>query len=139
MDNLNRSRAYTLIIACTLVVVPVHGYAATTASTHAALLAPLKAFATTAAETRVPFRVDRGVIVFQARINGEGPFDFAFDPGAQGVLTSVAASPLGLKSGSTATIRSLRIGSAELQNVPLPVYAGDAADIFRTSPNEPGI
>ncbi|HEX5274415.1 MAG TPA: hypothetical protein VFW34_04000 [Candidatus Rubrimentiphilum sp.] len=90
-------------------------------------------------ETRVPFRIDRGVIVFQARVNDRGPFDFTFDPGAQGVLTSVAANPLGLKSGSTAKVQSLRIGDAEIHNVSLPVYAGSPADVFAASPGEPAI
>lgn len=92
-----------------------------------------------AAETRVPFRVDHGVIVFEARMNGRGPFDFVFDPGAQGALTSAAAVPLGLKSGTQTKVRSLRIGGAEIQNVPLPVYAGNPADIFQASPHEPPI
>ncbi len=93
----------------------------------------------TVSETRVPFRVDHGVIVFEARINGRGPFDFVFDPGAQGALTSVAAVPLGLKSGAQTKVRSLRIGGAEIQDVPLPVYAGTSADIFQAGPNEPRI
>ncbi len=97
------------------------------------------AAAQNAAETKVPFHIDRGVIVFQASMNGRGPFDIVFDPGAQGVLTSVAAVPLGLKAGATAKIQSLRIGDIEFRDVPLPVYEGDPADIFKPSPNEPAV
>jgi hypothetical protein len=92
-----------------------------------------------AAATRVPFRVDRGVIVFEARINGQGPLDIVFDPGAQGVLTGAAAARLRLTSGSQTNVASLRIGDAELRNLTLPVYAGDPSDIFRAGPNQPPV
>lgn len=100
----------------------------------AALQTPLEVFA-----ARVPFRVVRGVVVFEARIDGRGPFDFTFDPGANDVLTNIAAVSLGLKSTSQTRVRSLRIGDAEIRDIPLPVYVGNPADIFQTLPNEPPI
>lgn len=128
MDDVSRSCLRAAALAALLVVTPLYAFAA-----------PASDNAKATAETRVPFRIDRGVIIFEARVNGRGPFKFVFDPGAQGVLTNVAADQLGLNSGSLAKVRSLRIGGVELQDVPLPVYAGDPADIFRASPNEPRV
>ncbi|HET9392444.1 MAG TPA: hypothetical protein VFO29_02805 [Candidatus Rubrimentiphilum sp.] len=83
-----------------------------------------------ASSTQVPFTLDKGVIVFQARINGQGPFAFTFDPGAQGVLTSVAAVRLGLTPGKMANVGRLEVGGAEIDNIALPVYAGNPTDLF---------
>jgi hypothetical protein len=83
-----------------------------------------------ASSAQVPFSLDKGVIVFQARINGQGPFAFTFDPGAQGVLTSVAALPLGLKPGKMANVGRLEVGGAQIDNIALPVYAGNSTDLF---------
>jgi len=90
-------------------------------------------------EARIPFRIDRGVIIFQALINGGGPYSFVFDPGAQGALTRFAAGKLGLPASDPAQRMSLRIGDAEIANLPLPVYPGDPADIFAGDPNAPPI
>ena len=89
--------------------------------------------------TRVPFRIDRGVIVFQALINGGGPYSFVFDPGAQGALTTFAAGKLGLSASAAPPRMSLRIGEAVLSKLLLPVYPGDPADIFAGDPNAPPI
>jgi hypothetical protein len=111
--------------------------AASPLSTQAPLLGHVAA--QTAQRTRVPFRIERGVIVFQALINGAGPYSFVFDPGAGGALTTFAAGKLGLPASAPAKRLSLRIGDAEIANLPLPVYPGDPADIFAGDPNAPPI
>ena len=80
--------------------------------------------------TNIPFSLDKGVIVFNAKVNGHGPFAFTLDPGAQGALTTVASRPLGLKPGTMATVGRLNVGDAEIDNIALPVYAGKPTDLF---------
>jgi hypothetical protein len=80
--------------------------------------------------TKIPFSVDKGVIVFSASLNGHGPFAFVFDPGAQGVLTSTVAHPLRLKVGTMTNVRRLRVGEGEIDNIALSVYGGRATDLF---------
>lgn len=92
-----------------------------------------------ASDTRIPFRTDRGVIVFEAFVNGQGPLSFVFDPGAGGALTTTGASRLGINTGSKPQPLTVRIGDAEIQNVALPVYQGDPADIFRGDSDQPPI
>lgn len=80
--------------------------------------------------TRIRIFVDKSVIVFNAMVNGKGPFAFVFDPGAQGVLTSEAAGPLGLTRGAMADVASVRVGDASIAHLPLPVYAGKPTDLY---------
>ena len=80
--------------------------------------------------TTLPIALDHGVTIFNASVDGKGPFAFTFDPGAQGVLTSVAATPLGLAAGKMTQVRSIRLGGASIDDVDLPVYAGAATDLF---------
>jgi hypothetical protein len=87
----------------------------------------------------VPISVDHGVIVFNATIDGRGPFAFTFDPGAQGVLTTVASVPLGLTTGKMHHVKTIQMGIASIDDIDLPVYAGAATDLFpqRTSGLQP--
>ncbi len=87
-------------------------------------------FLNRATETTIPFSLDKGVIVFDARLNGLGPFSFTFDPGAQGALTSIVSRPLGLRIGKMTNVRHVRIGDAEIDNISLPVYGGKPTDSF---------
>ena len=80
--------------------------------------------------TTVPIALDHGVTIFSAAVNGKGPFAFTFDPGAQGVLTSVVAAPLGFTAGKMTQVRSIRIGAASIDHIEVPVYAGPSTDIF---------
>ncbi len=80
--------------------------------------------------TSLPFDVERGVIVFRAAIDDKGPFDFTFDPGAQGVLTTTAAGPLGLTPGTMVHLESIQVGEARIDELDVPVYAGSPSDIF---------
>jgi hypothetical protein len=82
------------------------------------------------ASARIPFSVDKGVIVLNVRVDGKGPFAFTFDPGAQGALTSVASVQLGLKAGKMANVRRLQVGDAEVDDIALPVYGGRPIDLF---------
>jgi hypothetical protein len=81
--------------------------------------------------TSVPFEVERGIIVFQARLNGKGPFDFVFDPGALGRLTSVVSRPLGFRAERLASIARLRVGAAEIAHIDINVFGGNPSDIFK--------
>lgn len=87
-----------------------------------------------------PFELDHGVIVFSATVNGRGPFAFTLDPGAQGVLTKVAAEPLGFAVGQMHRVQTIRIGEAEISGIDLPVYGGSPSDLFtRRSAGRPAI
>jgi hypothetical protein len=83
-----------------------------------------------AMSTRIPFSLDKGVVVFNASVNGQGPFPFTFDPGAQGALTSAVSGRLGLKPNTMANVSLLRVGDAEISDIALPVYGGKPTDLF---------
>ncbi|HKW44160.1 MAG TPA: hypothetical protein VJN22_00800 [Candidatus Eremiobacteraceae bacterium] len=78
----------------------------------------------------VPISIDHGVTIFSATIGRQGPFAFTFDPGAQGVLTTVASSRIGLAPGAMHRVRTIRIGDAEIDDIDLPIYGGAATDLF---------
>lgn len=82
------------------------------------------------ARAAVPISVDHGVTVFDATIDGHGPFAFTFDPGAQGVLTTVASTPLGLAIGKMNRMKTIQLGAASIEAIDLPAYAGAATDLF---------
>ncbi|HET9341938.1 MAG TPA: hypothetical protein VFO25_03335 [Candidatus Eremiobacteraceae bacterium] len=82
------------------------------------------------AQASVPISVDHGVTVFDARIDGRGPFAFTLDPGAQGALTTVASTPLDLAIGKMNRVMTIQIGAASIDDIDLPVYSGAATDLF---------
>lgn len=93
-----------------------------------------------AMSTQIPFSLDKGVVVFNASVNGHGPFPFTLDPGAQGVLTSVVSAPPRLKPNAMANVGLLRIGDAEINDIALPVYDGKPTDLFpERDPTKPPI
>jgi len=98
-----------------------------------------------AVQTTVPFRIENDEAVVDATIDGRGPFPFILDTGGHAILTKQAAAMLRLRaqgSGQSggggegkvalqfARSRTLRIGDAELENVPFLVipYGPDFYD-----------
>lgn len=86
--------------------------------------------------TVVPISVENGQVIVNVTINGQGPFPMMFDTGGAEVVTPETATALGLEveGSGTATgsgestvnvalthIRDMRLGGAELSDLPLPV------------------
>jgi hypothetical protein len=97
------------------------------------------------ASTRTPIDVSSGSIIVNAFVNGHGPLPFILDTGGHAILTADAAKELGIAGqgggasggGGEGTIaeqfarvRSLRIGDAELTDIPMFVipYGKDFSD-----------
>lgn len=82
------------------------------------------------ARASVPISLDHGVTVFDATVDGRGPFAIVLDPGAQGVLTTVASTPLGLAIGKMNRVKTIQIGTASIEDIDLAAYPGAATDLF---------
>ena len=109
-----------------------------------------------ATSTRVPLEHANGSPVVNAYVNGRGPLPFILDTGGHAILTAEAARALGLRlrgnsvSGGAgegtisvryAPVRSLRLGNAELSDIPMIVipYGKDFSDRGAGKPPLAGI
>jgi len=94
---------------------------------------------------RMPFRLVDNRVFVDVTLNGEGPFHFILDTGADGVVSDHVAQRLGLKVadagedqgvgaakqrfGATRVAR-LRVGALELTDLPMAVTSLDTPDVF---------
>ncbi|HEY0395475.1 MAG TPA: aspartyl protease family protein [Candidatus Elarobacter sp.] len=109
-----------------------------------------------ATSTEVPLEHANGSPVVNAYVNGRGPLPFILDTGGHAILTAEAARDLGLSlrgnsvSGGAgegtisvryAPVRSLRLGHAELSDIPMIVipYGKDFSDRGAGKPPLAGI
>ena len=74
----------------------------------------------------VPLRVDKGVIFFDVRLDGKGPFAFILDPAAEDGITADTLQQLGRKAGDTAQV-DVAVGALHFGRLPLRVFDGDGA------------
>jgi len=109
-----------------------------------------------AASAEVPLQSANGVAVVEAYVDGHGPLPFVLDTGGHAILTADAAKQLGLTargggvscgagegtmSQQYASVRSLRIGTAEITDFPMFVipYGKDFTDRGAGQPPLAGI
>jgi hypothetical protein len=78
----------------------------------------------------VPMHLDHGVIFFDAKLDGKGPYAFILDPGAGGAITSDTVRKLGLAAGAETVQVDLSIGAAHIGKFSVPVLPGDGADLY---------
>ena len=78
------------------------------------------------ATVTVPLHMDKGVIFFDATVDGKGPFAFILDPAAEGGITGDTLHQLGLGAGDTADV-DVSIGTLRLGRLSLRVFDGDGA------------
>ena len=93
-----------------------------------------------AASTQADIDVDNGAPVVNAFVDGKGPLPFILDTGGHAILTADAAKQLGITgqgggvsggagegtvSEQYARVRSLRIGDAEITDIPMFIIAYD--------------
>ncbi|HSC48430.1 MAG TPA: hypothetical protein VLG68_10130 [Gammaproteobacteria bacterium] len=80
------------------------------------------------ASVTVPLRLDKGVIFFDATVDGKGPYAFILDPGAEGAVSGDTLRKLGLPVTERAELK-IAIGKAAIGKVSLQMIDGDGSDL----------
>lgn len=78
----------------------------------------------------VPMHLDHGVIFFDARVDGKGPFAFILDPGAGGAITGDTVRTLGMHADADTVEVDLSIGAAHIGRLAVPVLPGDGTELY---------
>src|ERR1700733_12723530 len=107
-------------------------------------------FISSQSSTSVPFKLVDGRIIVRVNINGEGPFAFLFDTGANAVISTKVAELLHLSAGNTETgtgtgekpvtavdtmVRELQMGDLRRSKVAFPAISfDDAPAVFGKQP-----
>jgi hypothetical protein len=85
--------------------------------------------AVAAGDISVPMRLDHGVIFFDAKVDGKGPYAFILDPGAQGAVSADTLRKLRLPVTENAEVE-VAIGTAAIGKVMLQTIDGDGSGLY---------
>lgn len=78
----------------------------------------------------VPIHVDHGVVLFEARVNGQGPFTFVLDPGAGDTIASDVLRKLRMHSDAEIVQLDLAVGDMQVGTLPVQVLPGAGEQLY---------